>query len=232
MIVQSKLNIFHSGHIEFNLGIFKDPPQSICEKSPSSWISVLDPTQQSNRCCVGSCTEIPIEGTQFSNGTRWVYKTTKVTLCVMNEQYEAVIVVKNGHSKKANLTTHNCALHLTCTNVQYLGSHGIPVCQWDSRIEFYSRALGSLSRRISGIVENSWGIFFWNSDNTVRNYLLRLSCWELRLHVRQMFWAEKMASHFSKTTYNKMNKIKEASIISLWFFGISILAYESILQYQ
>ncbi len=127
MIVQSKLNIFHSGHIEFNLDIFKDPPQSICEKSPSSWISVLDPTQQSNRCCVESCTEIPIEGTQFSNGTRWVYKTTKVTLCVMNEQYEAVIVVKNGHSKKANLTTHNCALHLICTNVQYLGSHGIPV---------------------------------------------------------------------------------------------------------
>ena len=135
MIVQSKLNIFHSGHIEFNLGIFKDPPQSICEKSPSSWISVLDPTQQSNRCCVESCTEIPIEGTQFSNGTRWVYKTTKVTLCVMNEQYEAVIVVKNGHSKKANLTTHNCA----CPTLD-MYKCTVPRIPWDPSLPvgFYS----------------------------------------------------------------------------------------------
>ena len=171
MIVQSKLNIFHSGHIEFNLDIFKDPPQSICEKSPSSWISVLDPTQQSNRCCVGSCTEIPIEGTQFSNGTRWVYKTTKVTLCVMNEQYEAVIVVKNGHS-------HNCALHLTCTNVQYLGSHGIPVCQWDSRIEFYSRALGSL-RRISRSQSMISGIVGFQNSRIWLRYLF-LKFWQYR----------------------------------------------------
>jgi len=159
------------------------------------------------------------------------YKTTKVTLCVMNEQYEAVIVVKNGHSTTANLTTHNCALHLTFTNVQYLGSHGIPVCQWDSRIEFYSRALWSLSRRISGIVENSWGIFFWNSDNTVRNCLLRLSCLELRLHVIQPLWNDLSFFIFACFSNIKQNaSTRKQYQRTKWQFSvISIFTFELIL---